>query len=73
MLTADQKAELDRRFSYHAPTDAQREIYERLRAQCLELAVSISELTPVSREQALALTHLEQANFYANAAVARRS
>jgi hypothetical protein len=73
MLDPEQKAELERRFTYHAPTDEQRVTYQRLRDQCLELATLISELTPSSREQSLALTHLEQANFYANAAIARRS
>jgi hypothetical protein len=32
----------------------------------------ILDLTPESREQSLAITHLEQATMWANAAIARR-
>lgn len=36
-----------------------------------ELAYMICQNTPTSREQSLALTNLEQAIFWANAAIAR--
>jgi len=35
------------------------------------LAIDIIQNTPPSREQSLAITHLEEAIFYANAAIAR--
>jgi len=64
--------ELKRRFSYHSPKCDQPERYEKLRAKALEFAELIVESTPDSREQALALTHLEEAVMQANAAIARR-
>lgn len=63
--------ELDNRFTYHAPKDGQPEKYTELRDMAKAFAEKIVELTPGSREQALALTHLEQATMWANAAIAR--
>ncbi len=64
--------ELVKRFTYHAPKGDQSERYKRLRNTAHALAIEILDATPESREQSLALTHLEQAIFYANAAIARR-
>jgi hypothetical protein len=64
--------ELLTRFSYHAPTGDQPERYVALRSGALHLARLIVELTPASREQALALTHLDEVVFFANASIARR-
>lgn len=64
--------ELEIRFTYHPPKGAQPEKYIRLRERTKELAESILTLTPESREQSLAITHLEQAVMWANAAIARR-
>lgn len=64
--------ELDKRFTYHAPKGDQPERYVSLRARARDLAGAIVNATPDSREQALALTHLETAIFWANAAIARR-
>jgi hypothetical protein len=58
-------------FVYHAPKPGQAERYEQLRAKAKELALLIIELTPISREQSLALTELEYASMMANAAIAR--
>ncbi len=63
--------DLDNRFTYHPPKDNQAERYTHLRASALELAREIAMTTPASREQSLALTNLEQAIFWANAAIAR--
>lgn len=63
--------ELDNRFTYHAPKDGQPEKYTELRDMAKAFAEKIVELTPGSREQALALTYLEQASMWANAAIAR--
>lgn len=62
---------LDKMFTYHAPKDDQPERYVHLRDQAKHLAYSIVKNTPPSREQSLAITHLEEAIFYANAAIAR--
>lgn len=58
-------------FTYHAPKDGQPAKYTELRQKAKELAYLIDELTPVSREQSLALTNLEQSIMWANAAIAR--
>jgi hypothetical protein len=58
-------------FTYHAPTDAQVLKYTQLREDGKALARLIVNLTPPSREQSLALTHLEEAIMQANAAIAR--
>lgn len=64
-------ADIGVRFTHHPPNETQIPRYEELRATARELAFNIVELTPTSREQALALTHLEQAVMWANAAIAR--
>ena len=66
------QVELDVRFTYHAPSGTQADTYTRLRKMAFHFAKRIVELTPASREQALALTNLEQAVMWANAAIARR-
>lgn len=58
-------------FTYHAPHGNQADRYNRLRLQARHFAHLIIDQTPVSREQSLALTALEQAIFQANAAIAR--
>ncbi|MEK4239079.1 Acb2/Tad1 domain-containing protein [Paenibacillus sp. FSL H7-0714] len=63
--------QIENNFKYHAPKAGQPEIYEEIRNKAKELAELIDEVTPKSREQSLAMTNLEQAVFWANAAVAR--
>jgi hypothetical protein len=63
--------QLEKTFTYHAPKDDQPERYVRLRDQAKQLAYDIIKNTPPSREQSLAITHLEESIFYANAAIAR--
>ena len=69
--------ELDKRFTYHAPSDNKRadltqvDRYKALRAHARILAGKIVDYAPVSREQSLALTKLEEAVMWANAAIAR--
>jgi hypothetical protein len=60
------------RFMYHPPKEDQPERYLRIRGEALVLAITIVETTPTSREQSLALTALEEAVMWANAAIARR-
>ena len=64
-------ADLERNFTYHAPKPGQPEIYTQLRDKAKELAYLITELCPASRERSAALTQLETALFWANAAIAR--
>lgn len=65
--------ELENRFTYHAPKEGQPKQYEEIRSQAKELAILFSYLCPESRELSLAYTKLEEAVFWANAAIARRS
>ena len=69
--TDAQKKMLETNFVYHAPKEDQPERYITLRAQMKELAVMVITLTPISREQSLALTKLEECMMWANAAIAR--
>jgi hypothetical protein len=64
--------EIETRFTYHSPKDNQPIRYEAIRAAAKELSYQIIQLTPKCREQALALTKLEEMVFWANAAIARR-
>jgi hypothetical protein len=64
--------ELTTRFTYHKPKGDQPERYLLMRQDAKRLAEWIVQYTPESREQALALTHLEEVVFWANAAIARR-
>ena len=66
------KDEIETRFTHYSPNAGQPEKYYRLYAEAKSLAYTILELTPDSREQSLALTHLEEAIMQANAAITRR-
>jgi hypothetical protein len=65
-------AELAKRFTYHPPTGDQPDRYVAIREGARSFASAIIESTPESREQSLAITALEEAVFWANAAIARR-
>jgi hypothetical protein len=65
------QADLDRRFTYHAPKGNQPEKYVEIRQTCKDLAYLLVQLCPDSRELDAALMHLEMAGFWANAAIAR--
>lgn len=67
------RGEVGRRFGYHPPVEpGKKETHEAVRATLAEAADKIIELTgPPSREQSTAITKLEEAMFWANAAVAR--
>ncbi|MGE7828914.1 DUF7681 family protein [Paenibacillus sp. NPDC093718] len=63
--------QIENNFSYHAPMPGQPEIYQEIREKAKELAYLIDQKAPGSREKSLAMTNLEQAVFWANAAIAR--
>lgn len=63
--------EIENRFTYHKPTEEKAEKYPKIRDKAKELAKLISELVPSGREQALALTKLEEVVMWANAGIAR--
>jgi len=66
-------ADLDNRFRYHAPKDeTTRDAHDRVRGMCGNLAYELDKMMPDGREAALALTKIEEAMFWANAAIARQ-
>jgi hypothetical protein len=71
MRDENYNAYLENVFTYHAPKDGQPELYQALRAKAKELAALIGDSCPHSRERSVALTHLENSVFWANAAIAR--
>jgi hypothetical protein len=64
-------ADIEDRFSYHPSIDNQHAKYVAIRSEIKEVAFTINELCPTSREKSLAVTALESAVFWANAAIAR--
>ena len=66
------KAEVERRFKYHAPNAATRDIHEGIRDEAIGFAEQVlMELPGESREKSLAFTAFEEAMFWAHAHVAR--
>ncbi len=65
--------ELLRRFTYHPPTPDAVPLFTAIRQKALELAALIESSCPPGRETANAVTHVEEAGFWANAAIARPS
>lgn len=63
--------DLDRRFTYNPPFGDQPDRYVMIRQAARGIAELIVQLTPVSRERSLALTHLDEMVMFANAAIAR--
>jgi hypothetical protein len=63
--------DIENRFTYHAPKGDQPVRYESIRTATKDLAYMIEAACPDSRERSLALTKLEEAVMWANAAIAR--
>ena len=63
--------ELPRRFGYHAPDAERGRRHAEMRNHLLEVALTIDANVPDGREKSLAITHLEEAMFWANAGIAR--
>ena len=65
------QAELEKRATYHPPTEAAKELHFQNRGKYLEYAEWIAKYIPDSREASIAQTNLEQVLFWVNAAIAR--
>lgn len=63
--------DLNSRFKNHSATASQQEGMYNVRWNASELAYFIDERVPAGREKSLALTHLEEVVFWANAGIAR--
>lgn len=64
-------AELTHRFTYHPPKDGQESQYEDIRAAGLDFAEAINFECPDSPELSTALSKIDEAVMWANAAIAR--
>ena len=67
-------ADIENRFAFHPATKENNrgEIHTAVRDQCKVLAYFIIRNVPEGREQALAITHLEETMMWANAGIARQ-
>jgi hypothetical protein len=65
--------EMDNRFDHHPPTGSKVQQHANVRYEFKQLAIDMDNWLPEGREKALVFTNLEQAMFWANAAIARRS
>lgn len=65
-------ADLKHRFAHHPPYGDRGDRHGDVRQACFDAAEKLVDATPEGREQALALTKLEEAMFWANAAIARQ-
>ena len=63
--------DLANRFSYHPPREEDVQKFELMRSIALSFSAVINETVPDSREKSLAITHLEEVVFWANAGIAR--
>jgi hypothetical protein len=64
-------AEIDRRFTYHRPEGQKVTDHDDVRREFKVFADGLAALLPESREKSLAFTALEEASFWAHAAIAR--
>lgn len=58
-------------FAYHAPDAEKARKHEAVRAAARAFARYVADACPEGREQSLAITKIEEAMFWANAALAR--
>jgi hypothetical protein len=71
-MQQDLKIRIQNDFTYHCPPAHKSEDFITLRNKAKELAVLFADLVPNGREQATALTRLEEAVMHANAGIARQ-
>lgn len=64
-------AALSQRFTHHPPDAARAQQHHDVRAVITSAAHELNDRLPEGREKALSLTRLEEALFWANAALAR--
>lgn len=64
--------DVEHRFAFHtATTEEKRDAHTSVRQQCRRLADFLNDKLPEGREKSLAITKLEEAMFWGNAALAR--
>lgn len=67
----DPAADIRNRFIYHAPSQLGIEKHAALSEMFIGLAELVEAICPAGREKSLVLTKLEEAKFWASAAIAR--
>jgi len=70
-LTPEELERIENNFTYHPPQGDQVEKYSVIRSMFRQTAAFLCRTCPQSRELSIALTHLEDAMMWANAAIAR--
>jgi hypothetical protein len=63
-------ARIDRAFSFHPATEETGPKHDAVREECKHLALWIERNIPPSRERSIALTHVQEAMWACNAAIA---
>lgn len=63
---------IEHNFNYHKPDSAKVKRHEWVREEIKFLALGVNSRIPECREKSLAITKLEEAMFWANAAIARQ-
>lgn len=71
-MTVD-RAELHERIGYHRATIETAPLHAQVRTLIEDTSAALLELVPAGREQATALTKLQEAGMWANAGIARRA
>jgi hypothetical protein len=67
-------SDMEHRFGFHAATTAEKkEEHGSIREIFKSVAIVLDDKLPAGREAALAITKLEEAMFWANAAIARNN
>jgi hypothetical protein len=69
--TQEERDRVKHNFTYHPPHGDQAKRYESIRLSIGDVASYLQSVCPQSRELSLALTKLEEAGMWANAAIAR--
>jgi hypothetical protein len=65
--------DISNRFDYHQPKTPDRVLaHETIREVLRQAAIGVNAYCPDGREKSLAITKLEEAMFWANAAIARQ-
>lgn len=64
-------SEIERRFTSHKVDEERGAKIDALRKAFINLALTVENLVPAGREQAIVLTKIEEASFFAVAGVAR--
>lgn len=72
MITPEQAKDLDNRFESHLANDHKQNSMAEMRSAIRYVALVTLRVVPPGREQALALTKLEEAMFWSNAGIARK-